>query len=135
MSSENILNSILSVLAPESLAKFELAGIKEYTNRIEFHLEENSSNVPIALHGKTNIILDGFCNSIELQSFPLKEKPVFYKVYRRRWKLSGSEKHCSNEYNLHPQGVKATQEFASFLKEEVRLTPVEYNALWGFIVD
>jgi hypothetical protein len=135
MSSESILNSVLSVLVPLSLIEFELSGVKEYKDRIEFRMEEKDSNVPLALRGKEKVVLDGFCNPIGLQSFVLKDKPVFYMVYRRRWKLSGTEKHYSNEYNLHPQGVKATHEFASFLKEEVGCTLGEYNALWGFSVD
>jgi len=135
MSTNNILSSILSVLVPSSLSSFSLAGVKEYKDRIEFRMEEDTSNIPLCLQGKNNVILDGFCNPIELQSFPLKEKPVFYKVYRRRWKVSGDTKHFSNEYELHPEGVKATQEFASFLKEEVGQTLGEYNTLWGFVVD
>ena len=84
METENILSSILSVLVPTSLTSFSLAGVKEYKDRIEFRMEENESNIPLCLRGKNTVILDGFCNPIELQSFPLKEKPVFYKVYRRR---------------------------------------------------
>ena len=135
MLSENILKSVLSVLIPDSLSDFVLAEVKEYKDRIEFRMEEKETNIPVSLVGKENVVLDGFCNPIELQSFPLKEKPVFYKVYRRRWKISGENKHVSNERELHPEGVKATQEFASFLKEEVGLSLGEYNTLWGFIVD
>ena len=135
MSTDNILSSILSVLVPPSLSSFSLAGVKEYKNHIEFRMEENASNIPLCLRDKTKVILDGFCNPIELQSFPLKEKPVFYRVYRRRWKISGESQHFSNDYQLHPEGVKATQEFATFLKEEVGQTLGEYNTLWGFIVD
>ena len=84
MSSESILNSVLSVLVPDSLANFELVGVNEYKDRIEFRMEEKISLVPVVLQGKENVVLDGFCNPIELQNLPLKEKPVFYKIYRRR---------------------------------------------------
>ena len=135
MATESILNSILSVIVPPSLSSFSLAEVKEYRNRIEFRMEEEETNIPKCLQWKSNVVLDGFCNSIELQGFPLKEKPVFCKVYRRRWKLSGDNQHFSNEYELHQEGVKATQEFATFLKEEVGLSLREYNTLWGFVVD
>ena len=135
MSSEVIFQSLLSVLVPESLSNFVLSEVKEYKDRIEFRLEEKETNIPSCYSSRKDVVLDGFCNPIELQSFPLKEKPVFYKVYRRRWKISGENKHVSNEHELHPEGVKATREFASFLKEEVGLSLGEYNALWGFIVD
>jgi hypothetical protein len=38
----------------------------------------------------------------------------------------GSNQHYSNRYDLHPEGVKATHEFASFLKGEIGCTPDEY---------
>ena len=102
---------------------------------MNFRKEEEETNIPKCLQWKSNVVLDGFCNSIELQGFPLKGKPVFYKVYRRRWKLSGDNQHFSNEYDLHQEGAKATQGFAIFKKEEVGQTFVEYNTLWGFVVD
>jgi hypothetical protein len=79
--------------------------------------------------------LDDFTNSVELQTFPLKDKPVYFKVYRRRWKEKGTNNPHSNRYDLHPEKVKATHEFAAFLKEDVGQTLREYNAFWGFAVD
>lgn len=135
MSKEDLFDHLLSVLVPSSLSNFDMASVKESKNLIEFRMEEKPDSLPVILQGKSNVVLDGFCNPIELQSFPLKEKPVFYMVYRRRWKLSGEKQHFSNEYNLHPPGVKATHEFSSFLKGEVGLTLREYNTLWGFSID
>jgi transposase len=63
------------------------------------------------------VVLDGVGNPIELQSFPLKGKPVYLKLYRRRWKYKGENKHYSNTYDFNPQGVKAIKEFASFFKQ------------------
>ena len=40
------------------------------------------------------------------------------KFYRRRWKLSCSDQHYSNRYDFHMKEMKATHEFASFLKGE-----------------
>jgi hypothetical protein len=80
------------------------------------------------MQGDCEIVLDGFCNPLELQSFPLKGKPVYLKLYRRRWKHKGGDKHYSNSYNFNPDGVKATKEFASFLKAAFGQTPDQYNA-------
>jgi hypothetical protein len=132
MSSSQLLSQVLSVLIPESLSIFRLVCVNEYPSHIELRLEDSADNIPAELQDCSNVVLDGFCNPIELQSFPLKDKPVYFKVYRRRWKISGSKKHYSHHYNLHPEEVKATHEFASFLKEEVGQTLGEYNALWGF---
>ncbi|MDR2910559.1 MAG: hypothetical protein LBV47_04225 [Bacteroidales bacterium] len=67
-------------------------------------------------------MLDGFCNPVELLHYSIQDKPLYFKIYRRRWKQSGTTRHYSNHYDLHPGGVKATHRFASFLKDEVGLT-------------
>jgi hypothetical protein len=48
------------------------------------------------------------------EHFSVKGKPLYLKICRRRWKESGESTHYSNSYELHPEGVKATHEFASF---------------------
>ena len=116
---ETTIQSLLSVLLPTTINQyFTLAEVKECKEHIEIRLEELPELLPHELSSVSGIILDGFCNPIELQTFPLKGKPVYLKLYRRRWKQSGNNKHYSNNYDLHPEGVKATYDFASFLKEE-----------------
>jgi hypothetical protein len=132
MSDSILFSNVLSVLVPESLSFFRLVSVKEHASYIEFRLEDSADIIPVELQGSKNVVLDGFTNPVELQSFPLKGKPVYFRIYRRRWKESGSNQHYSHQYFLHPEGVKATHEFASFLKDEVRQTLGEYNALWGF---
>ena len=127
MSYNQLLCEVLSVLIPESLSAFHLVSVKEYSGHIELRLEAWADVIPEELHQIPDVVLDGFSNPIELQSFPMKGKPVYFKIYRRRWKESGSNRHYSHRYDLHPEGVKAMQEFASFLKDEVRQTLGEYN--------
>ena len=45
-------------------------------------------------------------DSAELQSFPLKGKPVYFKIYRYRWKESGGNRPHSHQYDLHIAGIK-----------------------------
>jgi hypothetical protein len=132
MTDNTLLTTVLSVLIPESLASFHLISVEELPDCIILRLEDSPDAVPKALANSRTVVLDGFTNPIELQSFPLKGKPVYFRIYRRRWKESGSKTHHSHSYDLHPEGVKATQEFASFLKDEVGQTLGEYNAFWGF---
>ena len=132
MSENKILSELLSVVIPESLSEFRLVSSKEHSQYISLRLEDSADNIPSELQHSSCVVLDGYCNPIELQSFPLKGKPVYFKIYRHRWKESGGNRPHSHQYDLHPAGVKATQEFASFLKDEVRQTLGEYNALWGF---
>jgi hypothetical protein len=101
---------------------------KSLPEHIQIIFEELPELVPSAMESSKEVVLDGFCNPIELQSFPLKGKPVYLKLYRRRWKYKGENKHYSNTYDFNPQGVKATKEFASFLKAAFGQTPDQYNS-------
>lgn len=128
MESQSVLQSLFKVLFPEVIAlHFEIQTVSEHKDRIEIRMDELRELIPSGLESATNISLDGFCNAIELQSFPLKGKPVYLKLYRRRWKQQGSKKHFSNVYDIHPDGVKATKDFAFFLKEAFGHTPDQYN--------
>ena len=62
-----------------------------------------------------------FVIRLELLHFSVKGKSLYLKLYRRRWKGSCNNQHYSNRYDFHPEGVKATHEFASFLKRVLLL--------------
>jgi len=132
MSLSSLYTDLLSILLPASLRDFSLVSVSESPSCIVLRLKESANNIPTALKDNSNVVLDGFCNPLELQTFPLKYKPVYFKIYRRRWKISGDNKHHSNRHDLHPSGVKATFEFANFLKGELGQTHDEYNACWRF---
>ena len=124
---ENIFESLVASLLPSEIYEhFSLVGVTEKAHGIEIRLEEYSESVPSELSEKSSVVLDGFCNPLELLHFSMKGKPLYLRLYRRRWKESGSSKHYSNHYDFHPEGVKATHEFASFLKGEVGCTADEY---------
>ena len=77
MATKSILTAILPAIVPPSLSSFSSAEVKEYRNRIEFRVEEEDASISKCLRGKNDAVLDGFCNPIELQSFPSKESSVF----------------------------------------------------------
>ena len=129
METREVLKSLLSVYFPEEITlHFEVKEVFDKKGYIQIRFDELPELVPSAMESSKEIVLDGFCNPIELQSFPLKGKPVYLKLYRRRWKYKGGNKHYSNTYNFNPQGVKATKEFASFLKAAFGQTPDQYNS-------
>jgi len=128
MSFSSLYTDLLLILLPASLRAFSLVSVSESPSCIVLRLEESVNNIPTGLKDNPNIVLDGFCNPLELQTFPLNDKPVYFKIYRCRWKVSGDNKHHSNCHDLHPSGVKATFEFATFLKEELGQTLYEYNS-------
>lgn len=115
---KDLADKLLSVCFPDDiLTYFELSAIEEHKNRIEIRFDEKKEMIPQCLRRIPNVVLDGFCNPIELLSFPIKDKPTYLKIYRRRWKQFDINKHYSNTYQLHPSGIKTTHHFASFLKE------------------
>jgi hypothetical protein len=129
MESEELVRSLLSIVFPKEITQhFELSRLEEKSGYIHIYFEELAELVPAKMVEPKEVVLDGFCNPIELQSFPLKGKPVYIKLYRRRWKYKGERKSYSNKYNFNPEGVKATKEFATFLKEAFGQTPDQYNS-------
>jgi hypothetical protein len=122
-----IFSDLVSSLLPiEIYQHFALVSIAEHPHGIEIRLEENAALLPPPLAQKGDVVLDGYCNPLELLHFSMKGKPLYLKLYRRKWKISGETTHYSNSYDFHPEGVKATHEFASFLKGEVGCTADEY---------
>ena len=132
---ENVLyQELLKLIVPKEITdNFELIEIVEKTNMITLSFEELTSRIPNPLRGK-EVVLDGYLNQLELQTFPLKDKTVYIALRRRRWKEKGDTKQSySNTYELHIEGMKTTKEFGAFLKEEFGLQPDEYNKLWKSI--
>ena len=132
---ENVLyQELLKLIVPKEITdNFELIEIVEKTNMITLSFEELTSRIPNPLRGK-EVVLDGYLNQLELQTFPLKDKTVYIALRRRRWKEKGDNKQSySNTYELHKEGMKTTKEFGAFLKEEFGLQPDEYNKLWKSI--
>ena len=86
MENLSVIQSLLSLLFSDEIASnFVIKKVKEYPEHIEIKLEELKELVPLDLSKADEVILDGFCNPLELQSFPMKGKAVYLKVYRRRW--------------------------------------------------
>ena len=129
MESTALIKDLLSVFFPEEITlHFEIKTVNDKKGYIEIRFDELPELVPGTMSDDREVVLDGFCNPLELQSFPLKGKPVYLKLYRRRWKYKNEKKHYCNTYNLNPDGVKATKEFASFLKAAFGQDPDQYNA-------
>ncbi len=128
---EELLAGIIGLIAPGVISKnFEVTSIIEKRDTITIVFEEKTDLVPKELEGK-QVVLDGFLNPVALQTFPLKDKMVYLSLKRRRWKEPGTTGNSySNTYDLHRQGMKTTNEFGNFLKEELGLRPSEYNKLW-----
>ncbi len=136
MATSELVDLLLGLIAPQELTKnFTVVKIVEAKTAITIVFEEKKDKIPLELQGK-EVVLDGFLNTLELQTFPLKDKTVYFAIKRRRWKEKSTEgKSYNNTYDLHDQGMKTTKEFGAFLKEELGLQPTEYNELWRSLTD
>ena len=96
---------------------FELVSIKEYKDHFILEFEELVELVPPELSGR-EINLCGFTNKIELHTFPQKGKSCYLNIKRRKWEDRSTGKTYSNNYDLHQEGIKATDELGAFLKKK-----------------
>ena len=113
---------LIGMFVPENiLFDFEPWDIYGKQGQWTIELREKEIRIPKDLLAKnSDIVLDGFCNPIDMLSFGFSLGPVNLRIYRRRWKLSNEDEHFSNEYNLHLEGFKIVPELGIFLKEEDR---------------
>lgn len=95
---------------------FDVSEIKEEEKEWQITLFEKEELVPKKLQGK-EVVQDGYMNPVEVEDYPMRGKLTYLKFFRRRWKEKGDTKGFANEYDFHPEGMKATKEFGSFLKE------------------
>ena len=65
--------------------------MEEKDEEFVLRLEENKDRIPKAMYHKKKAVQDGFCNPVELQTFPVKGKQVYLQLYRRRWKENTHE--------------------------------------------
>ena len=98
------------------LEYFEIYEVKELHSEWKITLHEKESLVPDKLKGKPNVVLDGFCNPLQILSHCFTLKPVYLVMKRRRWKQAGTGTHYSNEYKLTNDASKLTPDMAGFLK-------------------
>jgi hypothetical protein len=103
---EQLYSKSMQMLLPSHiLENFEMWDAKEYKERWVIELREKEGLIPRELTGKEDIVLDGYCNPIEMLS------------HSRRYKQSNEDRHYSNGYDLTLQGVRMVLEQGIFLKE------------------
>ena len=118
-SSETLLTTLSRMLVPEHiLLDFDIYGAKESNSCWVIELREKEGLIPTELKEYDDIVFDGYTNPLETLSHSFVCKPVYLKLYRRRYKRSSSNVHYSNSYDLTLKGVKMVPELGLFLKEE-----------------
>jgi len=116
---DSLFSTVSSMLVPEHiLAYFEIWDAHEYKERWVIEMREKEGFIPEALSVFSDVVLDGYCNPIDALSHSFVCKPVYLRLYRRRYKRSNSNEHFSNEYDVTLKGVRMVPELGLFLKEE-----------------
>jgi hypothetical protein len=115
---ESLFSTVSTMLVPAHvLEHFEIWDAHEYKDRWVIEMREKEGLIPQSLSGYNDIVFDGYCNPIETLSHSFVCKPIYLRLYRRRYKRSNENEHFSNDYDVTLKGVKMVPELGFFLKE------------------
>ena len=118
----------IELFAPQEILRdFDFEKLVEENGiyRIYMVEKEDADHIPAELKKEvngdlSNVVLDGYTNYIELQTFPAMGKEVFLYLKRRRWKIKQEQrqeqKSYTNSYSYNEKGMKATKAFGDFFK-------------------
>jgi hypothetical protein len=114
-----INQTITRMLVPAHILEhFEVWGAEEYPDRWEIEMREKDGRIPAELSAYKDVVLDGYTNPLCTLSHSFVCKPIYLRLYRRRYKRTNSDEHFSNEYDVTLKGVKMVPELGFFLKDE-----------------
>ena len=106
----------LKLLLPGAIYDyFEL--VHTEVSDVDVHLFLDEQHIPPKSVGYES---KGFTEQSIIQDFPLRGKPVFLHIRRRKWLEKSSGRVLTNSYDLTHLGTQITAEFAAFLKEIYR---------------
>jgi hypothetical protein len=102
------------VLPKEVFDYFNLLKLEVEGNKIHAYLDEQ--NIVPDGYEKEKLISKGFHSSITIQDFPIRDKPLFLHVRRRRWQVESTGAVISMDWDTVAKGTRLTKDFATFLK-------------------
>jgi hypothetical protein len=115
---EKLFSTVSGMLVPSHiLSYFKIWDAHQYKDRWVIELREKEGFIPKELSDYQDIVLDGYCNPLETLSHSFVCKPVYLRLYRRRYKRSKEDEHFSNDYDITLKGVRMVPELGIFLKE------------------
>lgn len=106
---------LLSLLLPTSLTElFEVERYEKKDDSFHFYLAEK--NIIPQKHAGERLQSKGFFDEATLRDFPLRGKPCFLHLKRRKWLNLDTGKVVFNDWHQVAEGTRLTVEFAAFLK-------------------
>lgn len=116
---DSLFSTISGMLVPSQILEdFEIWDANEFKDRWVIEMREKEGKIPPELSEYEDVVFDGYCNPLEALSHSFVCKPVYLRLYRRRYKRSNQDTHFSNEYDVTLKGVRMVPELGFFLKEE-----------------
>lgn len=85
------------------LSDFEISKVEETEDMLQIYLIEKQERKP---NSEDELGLNGYMNSIEIQSFPVHGKVCYLYLKRRRWKKKGTKEDLFNHYNYTADHLK-----------------------------
>jgi len=116
---DTLFSTVSQMLVPgHILEHFDIWDAREHKNRWVIEMREKDGLLPDALRSSADIVCDGYCNPLEALSHSFVCKPVYLRLFSRRYKRSNEDQHFSNDYDVTLKGVRMVPEMGIFLKEE-----------------
>lgn len=108
--------SVLSLFLPKgTLDYFEITEASDMGGYIILCLVEKDE-IPSEL-SHLPLVSNGFHDPITVTDFPVRDKTVYLRVTRRRWRDKDSGKAYSRDWDMVAHGTRITSEFGAFLKQ------------------
>ncbi|MGE0077385.1 MAG: hypothetical protein AB7S48_05955 [Bacteroidales bacterium] len=106
---------LLKLILPEELFDyFELINFEVRDNQVHVYLEE--LELKPSGYEKEKLISKGFHGPVTIQDFPLRDKPMYLHVRRRRWLVESTGEVIGRDWDTVAKGTRMTKGFAAFLK-------------------
>lgn len=111
------LKRVVGLLLPEGLEDYyDLVDIEELKDKYILHLDEQNRK-PNYLDKGVKITSKGFFDARTIRDFPLRGKPCYLKIRRRKWWREDTGETIFNNWQIISKGTRMTVELAAFLKE------------------
>ena len=116
MTTQSELNQdLVKLLLPSEIFDyFEITNLIIKERSVAVFLDERDIK-PIDYSGQ-KLTSKGFHPESIIQDFPIRNKPVFLHVRRRRWLVESTGEVVSRDWDSVAEGTRYTKSFADFLK-------------------
>jgi hypothetical protein len=110
------LKKVIGLILPEGLKDyFDLVDIEETEEHFVLSLDE--LNIPPEAFKNTKTISKGFFDARTIRDFPLRGKPCYLKIRRRKWIIEDTGRIIFNDWSIAHTGTRMAHELTLFFKE------------------